>query len=244
MSFDAHSWIVRRRRVSFPKNARVYSCTREQLPMEMDLPEIGTDAATILGSAFTGYVVTDSGDNPSGAKRNAYFEIAQVPSGVFTEYESMGYTFPPIYPASGLTNFPGGSAARPRVVLAKVEYEFSRTPSAWEADASIGTGLTDGPFQPKSVLAFASSQDYEGSNGSYYKVGQWLEGYFISQDTLNNAMDINIPGELFYAISASTPSASTYDGWVTAKSFFIADRSVSKWRGDIYVRVTRKVRAQ
>ena len=261
MSQDAHSWQLRRQKVDMPANHTIFTATREQMPMELDVPDLGTAVNTIPGfegGTWAGHFVIGAGDNPAGNKRNAWFEFSTVPAN-HTEYESMGFVFPPIYPPlppppgtpsppAPLANFPGGSLARSRVVMAKVEYEYSLGMNpAWEAAPASAQTPTGGPFQPISTIMQDAANTYQNLEGQWKRIGDWLQVSFIGQDTLNDQINIDLnkyPESLEYGVVPSTPSAAEYDGWVTSGTYIIADRTVKKWRGNYFMRVTRKVRAQ
>lgn len=253
MAHDAQTWIVRREKVAVPPNFSIYNATRKSLPAEAECPDVGTEVSSIAGftSKYAGHFVIASGQSVGGDKVDAWFHFCTTP-GNHVEYESMGYVFPPIYPPDkdlAFTNFPGGAPARSRVVYAEVTHEYNHGGplAAWLTDPVVATNATSGPFQPKSVLLQSAAEPYQDLEGTWKTIGTWLQGQFLAQDTLNDGIAISLnkyPESLSYNIDPSIPSATTYDGWVTSKTKFIADRVIRKWRGGFYVRVTRKVVAQ
>jgi len=237
---DPYSPITTSRRLELPSNYRLYSTTRKGLPAEMPLPSIGDTLATFLpGDLSTNYVLSVS---ENLADNSITILHGGLPSG-HDEYESLAYTFPPIYPTSGLAKFAGGSQPRPMVVPARVSYEYaikgSGTYNAW-----IGTNNTG--FVVESNIARDAAVPYEDppDSGEYQRIGVWLNGSFIFQNTVHNSISISIPGTLAYTISASTPSASTYTNWITSRTELVAQQYITRWRGNIYMRVTKRVQAQ
>ena len=246
MSFDPHSWIVTERVLEFPDGHVLYRAERDVSP-EFPLPTTGTNAGTLLGSNYNGLTVTSAGRFARANRKIVYFEFSGVPS-THVEYESMGYVFPALYPSNGRANFPGGSAPRSRVVPARVTYEYASgtPPTSWLTAAATSPTATGGPFEPRSYIAAAAATVFEGQDGNSYRVGQWLVGAFINQNTLNDHIDIDLqaPYSLEYDLLSSTPSHATYDSWITSRTRIMADRVIRKWRGRIYQRITREVVAQ
>lgn len=244
---DPHRPITSSRRLSSPENYRIYS-TRREVANAKTFPSIGDAMTAELGLAFASHLILDVSESPREGKVILNIEHGPVPAN-YTEYESYPYTFPPVYPrpaASVYTFFPGGSESRSRMVVAKVEYEFTATPgtvATWRALAATATD-TSAPLEIESYMAKWAAQEYEQSDGSYSTVGRWLNSTFIGQNTLNDAYPISITGELAVVIPASVPSATTYAGWVSDKTEFIAERTIQKWRGPIYMKRTVKLIAQ
>ena len=264
MSQDPYRPITTSRRLAVPKNHRVWTTSRA-FPANAPLPLIGQTMEGILGTGAdadgnlwsTHRIISQP---VMGKSDGALVQISLTHSTVpglqsggsfatFTEYESFAFRFPPIYPNS-TAFFPGGSQQRPRTVTGRVVYEYAEVGSSrfngWRGEESIWnyTDPTSGPFEVKSNIAKESSVEYEIPDGGYSTVGRWLSAPFIFQDTINDAIAINIPGELAYTVAASAPSASTYAGWVAARTEFIAARSIFQWQGDIYGRRTVYVMAQ
>lgn len=251
MSSHSPRPITTRQKLSVPKDHIIYS-TRLPASSEKDLPGIGDDMEQFLGPDYAGSKVLEVADySNTGGRGDGHTHSIQhsaVPSS-HTERESIAYNFPPVYPevptsGSPRAFHPGGSPGRPRTVLGQVTYDYSLTPSSWDSDAAVGTGLTDGPLEVVSVLAQAAATPYEDDNGDWRRIGDWLASPFVFENTLNDGISILDPGSLSWSIGASAPSLTTYAGWVAAKSLFIARRFVTRWRGPIYMRVTQKVRAQ
>lgn len=242
---DAHTPRTTVRRLSTPQGHQIYTTTRD-VAVEFPLPVIGSAmSASNFIAGFTGHYILDVSEAPlsHNAKRVTVTHGA-FPSGTFTEYESQAYTFPPIYPnESGF--MPGGSRARQRVVTARVTYEYRLAPGSWLTDPAIWdfSTLSTGPFEVRSYIAQAAGEDYERRGGEYSQVGAWLNSWYIGVDTLNDFLAVTIPGELYYEIGASAPSATTYASWVAAGTELIAARTVHKWYCG-YMRRTAYVKAQ
>jgi hypothetical protein len=256
--------ITTSRRLDVPRNHRVWTTSR-QFPADFPLPLIGATMEGILGpgndpDGFAWSMHRILSQPSIGRAEGALVPISITHSTVpglqsggtfttFTEYESFPFRFPPIYP-NGTSFFPGGSQQRPRTVTGRVVYEYAPLGStrfnAWRAEETIWnyTDPTSGPFEVKSNIAKDSAVEYEIPDGGYSTVGRWLSAPFIFQDTINDAIAINIPGELAYTVVASAPSATVYAGWVAARTEFIAGRSIFQWQGDIYGRRTVYVMAQ
>lgn len=248
---DSIRWTVTRRRIVRPMNAIVYRARKIGSP-EDPLPKIGEPADKYAGPPYSGHVITEVGDFIRSNKLVLWFHFVDVSAFTgqesFVDWESMAYVFPAIYPTEGLQNFAGGSLPRSRTVPAEVTYEFhhgAEPPSAWINAPAEGQGLDD-PLRVKSYIAEAASHIYEVDGGGSRRVGRWLSTPHINQNTINDQVDINLqaPDSLSYGVPPSAPSATTYDGWVTDKKRFVADRVVSRWQGEIWMRRTRRVVAQ
>ena len=229
-----------------PKGHRIYSTSRE-VATEFPLPEIGAVlAASNFIGGFTSHVILDVTEAPGkGNLKRVTVTHGKIPVGDFTEYESEAYTFPPIYPKVGLTFMPGGSRPRSRNVIARVVYQFQLTIGSWLNDPTIWdfSTLSTGPFEVRSYIAEAAGQTFVAGDGSSGRVGDYLNAAFINHDTINDAFSIYDPGDLFYSVGASVPSATTYASWVTAKTEIMTARTVHKWYCG-YMRRTAFVRAQ
>jgi hypothetical protein len=244
---DAFTPRTTSRTVAVPRGHRIYTTTRV-VSTEFPLPVVGallSESNFIAG--FTGHYILDVSDNPSpDCKKTVTVTHASIPTGTFTEYEDVPYTFPALYP--GGTTWPGGMRQRQRIVRALVTYEYQLTPSSpsdWLADPAIWnfSSLTTGPFEVKSYLQEAASKFFTDDDGTGGQVGDFLNQTFITQDTLNNGITIYAPGSLLYTIGASVPSLSTYDGWITAKTEFMISNTIHEWYA-FYMRRKVWVRAQ
>jgi hypothetical protein len=251
---DASTPITTSRVLSMPKGHRIYSTSRE-VATEFPLPAIGAVlAANNFIGGFTNHIVLDVTEAPGkGNLKRVTVTHGTIPSGDFTEYESEAYTFPPIYP-NDTTFMPGGSRPRSRNVIAKVVYQFQLTIGSWLNDPTIWTipsdpseltseALSTGPFEVRSYIAEAAGETFVAGDGSSGRVGDYLNGAFINLDTINDSFSIYDPGDLFYSVGASVPSATTYAGWVAAKTEIMTARTVHKWYCG-YMRRTAFVRAQ
>jgi hypothetical protein len=245
MPSDAFTPITTSRSLQSPLGHRIYTTTRE-VATEYPLPAIGSllsDSNFIAG--FTGHYILDVTDSPkaSNGKRVAVTH-GTIPSGTYTEYESLAYTFPPFYPTPGAF-YAGGSRPRSRVVVARVTYEYSSTPSSWLAVPTIWdlTNPASGPFEVISFMAEAAGASFVGGDGTPGAVGDYLNPSFISHDTINNLIEIRVPGDLAFDIQPSAPSATQYNSWITSQTEFMASRTVHKWYA-FYMRRTVYVRAQ
>jgi hypothetical protein len=251
----AHRPRTVRQRMDMPRNHYLYTTTI-RAASETELPEIGDSMEGLLGPSFTDQYVLECSDAPDGGGDDHVHTISHsvVPAD-HTEYESVAYTFPPIYPDMGdpqtRTFFVNGSEPRGRVVIGRVTYEYSRLATeiaTWRADPTYShvdaTDAACGPFEVDSVLALAAGQSYEDDDGNYRSIGSWLVGQYVMNNTLNDGMYISDPGTLYYLIGESNPSATTYAGWVEDHKEIMASRVITRWRGDMYMRVTRYVIAQ
>lgn len=241
---DAYTPITTSRVLQTPLGHRIYTTTRD-VSDRFPLPTLGAElSASNFIAGFTNHIVLDASEvpKPGGGKRVTVTH-GTIPSGSFTEYESQAFTFPPIYPGS--TFMPGGSRARQRVVPARVTYEYQATIGTWMAAATIWdyTTPSTGPFEVRSYIAEAAGENFEADDGSSGRVGDYLNPFFIGIDTVNNLITIYDPGDLFYEIGASAPSATVYAGWVANKTELMASRTVHKWYTG-YMRRTAYVRAQ
>lgn len=245
----AHTPITTSRQIEIPKGHRIFTTTRHQCPVEMPVPTQGSTMATFLGTGSThaGNIVLDAWDSPSGdGKKSITVEHTAVPGSVATTYETVAFQFPPIYP-NGTTFFPGGSYRRPRNVLGRITYEFSRTPAAtWGSALPLWdfAALSTGPFEVRSFLADASGEPYADDEGNSGTIGSWLKGNFVASDTVHDAVIISIPGILYYAIPPSVPSATQYAQWVDAQTELMVSRTIDDWYGDISMRRTVYVKAR
>lgn len=253
MSSDPYSPITTSRVLDEPRGHRVYTTTRK-VAAEFPLPgkgEVLSEANFIGGFGTVGdyHYILDVSDYPDGDGKKVSVTHSKIPAGTFTEYESLGYVFPPIYPKTSQAHFPGGSKARSRTVTARVEYEYTTNPAAsptnWRGDATIWdfSSVSSGPFEVRSYLSEAAGANFVAADGSSGLVGDFLNPSFVGQDTLNDIFRIYSPGSLFYSVGASSPSAATYLGWITSKSEFMASRTIHKWYC-FYMRRTVWVRAQ
>jgi hypothetical protein len=242
--------IISDQRLSTPANHLLYS-TSVEVPLALSLPLIGDTMTAVLGGShpLKNTIIVDIDERFQGAKRMLSIRHTNIPTGEFTEYESFAYRFPPIYP-NGSTFFPGGSQERNRTISARVVYEYDvasgSTFSGWRSAATIWnySSVASGPFEVKSWIAEASAKFFTGDDGTNGTVGQFLAPAFIAQDTIHPALTINAPGSLHYDIAASSPDTATYASWVTARTEFIASRSITKWMGNIYMRRTVWIMAQ
>lgn len=243
---DATTPITTSSFVDLPKNHRVYTTTRE-VAIEMPLPAIGSSMSTFLPGPLGANIVLDAWETPSGnAKKKITVQHTATPSGTFTERESVAYQFPPIYP-NATAFFPGGSYRRPRNVIGRITYEFSRDPvAAWGASPAIWNFVdpTTGPFEVESYLAKAAGEQFEDGDGAGGMVGDFLNANFVAYDTINPPFTIYAPGDLFYAVPASRPSITVYAGWVANKTEIIVSRTIDDWLGDFSMRRTVYVPAQ
>lgn len=250
---DAFRPITTSQRLDNPRGYRLFTTQRE-VPSEFVPPEIGATLGTFLAGSLSSNLVLSVSDSPRDGKQIVTVQHGPVPNGPdgggsFVEYESFPYTFPPIYPNSSAF-FPGGSQNRNRLVTARVVYEYATVGSAafnaWRDAATIWnfTDPTTGPFEVRSYIADAAAQKFTGDDGSAGTVSQFLATAFIAQDTIHNGITVSSPGSLYYTIGESSPSATTYANWVSAKTEFIASRNITKWMGNIYMRRTVWVRAQ
>lgn len=242
---DPYSPVTTSRVLQMPQGHRIYSTTRK-VATEFPLPAIGVVlSANNFIAGFINHYILDVSESPiaTGGK-NVTVTHGTIPSSTFTEYESQAFTFPPIYP-SGTTFMPGGSRSRQRVVPARVTYEYRLVPGSWLTDAAIWdyADSTTGPFEVKSYIARAAGENFVSEDGSSGSVGSYLNAHFIGIDTVNNEFSIYAPGDLFYIVDASAPSADTYSTWVTDGTELMASRTLHKWYCG-YMRRTSYVRAQ
>lgn len=263
MSQDPYRPITTSRRLSVPRNYRVWTTSRK-FPADYPLPLIGGTMETILGAGNDAdniawslhRILNVTPGKMDGGLTPITFTHGPIPGlqpggafSSFTEYEAVAFRFPPIYPNVSAF-FPGGSQQRPRTVPGRVVYEYavqgSATFSGWLSAATIWnyTDPTTGPFEVRSNIAKDSAVEYPLPDGGYSTVGRWLVAPFIFQDTINDAIAINIPGELSYTVAASAPSAAAYAAWVAAGTEIMVGRSIFHWQGDIYGRRTVYVKAQ
>jgi hypothetical protein len=242
---DAHTPITTSRTLQTPRGHRIYTTTRD-VPVEFPLPVIGaTLAASNFVAGFTDHIILDVSDVPLAHRaKRVTVTHGTVPTGTFTEYESEAYTFPSIYP--NFTSFmPGGSRARPRNVPSRVVYEYRLEPGDWLDDPAIWDYVSpsSGPFEVESWLAEAAGQTFIFEDGGSGRVGNYLNPFYIGVDAINDEVIIYDPGELFYVISESAPSASTYASWVAAGTEIMVSRVIGKWYCG-YLRRTAWVKAQ
>lgn len=245
---DAYTPITTSRVLQTPRDHRIYTTTRE-VSDRFPLPTLGdalSESNFIAG--FTDHIILDASEAPkSGGGKRVTVTHGKIPSGTFTEYESMAYTFPSIYPKAGGSFFPGGSRPRPRLVTARVTYEYQATIGSWQSDPAIWdySSLTSGPFEVKSYLMEAAGINFVTDDGESGLVGDYLNRNYLGLDTISNAITVWSGADvgLSYLIPASVPSYDTYAGWVAARTELMAHRSVSKWYTG-YVRRTAYVRAQ
>lgn len=249
---DPYSPITTSRQLDQPTGYRIYSTTR-LVPTEFPIPAKGAvlSASNFIGGFGTDlapHYILDVTDAPHGTGKRVTVTHGPLPSaeGGYTEYESVAHTFPPIYP-NNTAFFPGGSKARPRVVPAKVVYEYSLDPSAsgWLSAATIWdfSSRTTGPFEVQSYLSEAAGTNFTDGDGDSGLVGDFMNPSFIGQDTINNAFTIYAPGDLFFAVTASAPSATTYASWVAAGSEIMKSRTIHRWYC-FYMRRTVWIKAQ
>jgi hypothetical protein len=243
----AHTPITTSRQVEIPKGHRIYTSTRRQCAVEMPVPTQGAAVGTFLGGIHAANIVLNAWDSPTGdGKKSITIEHTTVPSGISVSHETVAFQFPPIYP-NGTAFFPGGSYRRPRNVIGRITYEFSRTPaSTWGTAPAIWdfSSLATGPFEVRSYLADASGESYSDDDGNSGTIGGWLKGNFVASDTIHDSVTISVPGVLFYSIVPSVPSATQYAAWVAAQAELIVSRTVDDWYGDISMRRTVYVKAQ
>jgi hypothetical protein len=244
MASDPFTPITSSRTLETPKGHRIYTTTRE-VATEYPLPAIGSllsDSNFIAG--FSGHYILDCTDSPKSTNKRVTVTHGTFPSGTFTEYESLAYTFPAFYPTPGAV-YAGGSRPRARVVTARVTYEYRLAPGDWLSAPAIWdyTTVTSGPLEIKSYIAEAAGVNFTDGDGDSGMVGDFLNSAFINLDTIHNAIDIYAPGDLSYAIGASVPSATTYNGWILGGTEFIASRTIHKWFCG-YMRRTVYVKAQ
>lgn len=258
MSSDAYTPITTSRSLQAPRGYRMYSSTRD-VAVEYPLPEIGSLlSASNFIAGFTNHYVMDVSEFPlpHRAKRvtvqHGPFPTTGGVATVFTEYESQAYTFPPIYPYSvtppAIGFMQGGSRARQRVVPARVTYEYQLLPTSptnWLTAPAIWdfSNATTGPFEVRSYIAQAAGENFVSEDGNSGSVGQYLNPHFIGIDTVNDEITVYAPGELLYLIGASSPSASTYNTWVSTGAELMASRTIHRWYCG-YMRRTAYVKAQ
>jgi hypothetical protein len=245
MSSDAFSPITTSRTLETPKGHRIYTTTRD-VASEYPLPAIGSLLSeTNFIAGFSGHYVLDVNDSPKGNGKRVTVTHGSFPGGLFTEYESLAFTFPPIYPVSGSSFFPGGSRPRGRVVPARVTYEYALTPGSWLSSPAIWdfSSPSTGPFEVRSFIAEAAGQNFTEDDGASGSVGDFLNPAFIMMDTVNNPITIHSPGSLFYVVPASVPNATTYASWVASGTELMASRTIHKWYCG-YMRRSAYVRAQ
>lgn len=245
---DAHSPITTSRSLQTPQGYRIYTTTRT-VPMEFPLPTVGAlMSASNFIAGFTNHYIMDVSDVPKGSDKRVTVTHGAGPSGIYEEYESFAYTFPAIYP-NGTAFFPGGSRQRSRVVPARVQYEYRVAPNTpspnWLTAATIWdySDPITGPFEVRSYMQEAAGSYFTGDDGSGGLVGDFLNSMFIGQDTVNDEISISAPGDLAYTIGVSSPSATTYAGWVSGNIEIIASRTLFKFYC-FYARRTVWVRAQ
>lgn len=247
MGHDPYSPITTSRQLDWPKGHRIYTTTRT-VAGEYPIPSVGNTMAAQLGTThpYAAHIITDVQERPEqNSQRILTLEHTLVPTGTHTKYQTVAFVFPAIYP-NNTTFFPGGSMRRSRNVLGRVVYEYKRDPSTWLNEAAIWnfTDTSSGPFEVESLLAQAANEIFLDGDGKSGTVGQFLNGTFIAQDTIHNAITISVPGDLFYEIAASRPSATQYAQWVTNKTELMVSRTVDDWYGDILMKRTVYVRAQ
>lgn len=235
--------------LKIPKNHKLYT-TVILIPYSYTIPEAGQQISAIsyLSGVAAGrqsdYIVDVRYPEAYGGYR-LEIDHMTVPSGSFTEYESVAYTFPPIYP-NATAFFPGGSKPRSRVVPARVVYEYQLTPTSptnWLTAATIWdyTTPSTGPFEVKSYLAEAAGTNFIDDDGTSGSVGEFLNPSFIGQDSINDAFNVYSPADLAYAVGASSPSAATYADWVANNTEIMVSRTIHSWyeftmRRSVFVR--------
>lgn len=237
---DAFRPITTEQRLELPWNYVLYTTTRV-VPAEKALPQIGALMSTEMAGFATRILDVSAVPDGNGKKRLS-IQHGDLPSN-HDEHESVAYTFPPIYPTAGLTKYAGGSQPRPMIVPARVSYEYA-IKGGGAFTAWLGTNNT--AFQVQSNIAKDAAEPYEDppDSGEYQRIGDWLNGTFIFQNTVHNPINISIPGVLAYSIAASVPSASAYVSWILNRTELVAHQYITRWRGDIYMRVTKRVQAQ
>jgi len=129
---DPYRPVTTSRTLETPYGYRIYTTTRNNLPLEFPVPVKGSvlNASNFI-AGFTDHYVLDSYDSPNqlGGK-TVVVTHGIIPAGEFTEYESLAYTFPAIYP-NATAFHPNGSRQRKRVVTARVVYEYRLDPGNW-----------------------------------------------------------------------------------------------------------------
>lgn len=246
---DAHTPITTSRVLQTPRGHRIYTTTRE-VSDRFPLPELGaalSESNFIAG--FTDHIILDASEapKPNGGKRVTVTH-GKIPIGTFTEYESMAYTFPSIYPKPGGSFFPGGSRPRPRVVTARVTYQYQAAIGSWMDDAPIWdfASLSTGPFEVKSWLMDAAGRRFDEEVDGTRQVGDYLNRNYLGMDTINNTIEVwSSDGDSasIFTIPPSVPSYDTYAEWVSAKTELMVQRTVHKWYTG-YMKRTAYVRAQ
>lgn len=245
MPSDAFTPSTTSRSLQTPLGHRIYTTTRE-VATEYPLPAVASllsESNFIAG--FTGHYILDVTDSPKGSNgKRVTVTHGTFPSGSYTEYESLAYTFPAFYPTAGAV-YAGGSRPRGRVVPARVVYEYRLAPGDWLTAPAIWnySDPTTGPLEIRSFIAEAAGVNFTAGDGDTGMVGDFLNPAFISMDTINNAIDISAPGDLAYTIGASAPDASTYNSWIVAGTEFMASRTIHKFYCG-YMRRTVWVKAQ
>ncbi len=249
---------TRRRYLSIPKNHVLWTTTI-LIPRSYTLPTVGqqiknvsylSEVLGMLPGRQEDWIVDVRHPDAYGGYQLEVDHML-VPSGSYSDYQTVAHVFPAIYP-NNTTFFPGGSMRRSRNVLGRVQYDFTRTSgvgsdwAAWQAEPAIWdfSSRTSGPFEVQSLLAEAANENFIDGDGDSGSVGKFLNPNFISQDTIHNAITISAPGDLFYEIDASKPSATTYASWVSGKSEIMVSRTIDDWYGDIKMKRTVWVRAQ
>lgn len=236
-----------------PKNHKVYT-TVILIPISYDIPELGEtiseyDYLSDVPAALQSNLITNVNyPNAYGGYRLEIQHTA-LPDGTHVVWESIAHNFPAIYP-NETTFFPNGSLNRPRVVVARVEWEFCADPTvgdpSWQNDAVIWDWIdvTTGPLEVESLILEASTQTFIDGDGDSGQVGEYLNQTFINQTTIHPAISISAPGDLAYSIEASIPSIATYADWVTNGTEFMLRRTISNWLGTLYARRTVWIKAQ
>lgn len=142
-------------------------------------------------------------------------EYAKVPAGR-DEWETFAYQFIGLSGVWGATTEPTGRNRFTRVVPCKVSYAYFIV---------TGDPADTGPTAYETVadIPLITEQEYYFGTADYPT--NWLADYPTWT-------------------SSSTPSKSTYLGWVTAGTYICCEGSdLRRWRGPIFERVTKYVKA-
>lgn len=249
---DPYAPITTSRQLDQPTGYRIYTTTR-LVAAEFPIPSKGDVLSSSnfiggFGTTENPHYILDVTDAPHNGGKRVTVTHGPLPlaEGGYTEYESLAYTFPPIYPNDS-SFFPGGSKARSRVVPARVVYEYALDPiaSSWTTAPTIWDfdDITTGPFEVQSRIAEAAGLNFTEGDGDTGLIGDFMNPTFIGQDTINDAFIIYAPGDLFFEVAASIPDAATYAGWVGDNTELMASRTIHRWYC-FYMRRTVWIRAQ
>jgi hypothetical protein len=229
---DAFRPVTTSETLQSPKGYVMYTTQRDVRP-EFPEPLVGAAlTASNFIAGFSGHYVLHVHSYPKGDNKRVVVRHGPVPGGTFTEYASYAYVFPPIYPTAGGSGIVAtGSRPRSRLTTGRITTQYAASPSTFAALAAVWDGSTpaSGPFEVWSGIMEAAGQNFTSEDGSSGLVGDFLNQSFIGQNTINNPITVYAPGELLYNIAASTPDASTYNGWITLGTEIMASRTIHEW---------------